>query len=155
MTVISVFFTSAHTFSFKQLLSCTHEAEWTPFQTHHFWENLVTPGTEPWPLDHRGGRVYINTRARNVRTCLRLACIHVECALCTQDMQKFDVKNKKLRHSKGAGVTVQTKQIYLWACSQEHAVAATSYITGRVPLLLTLPLHNIHAIPLKGIFSEL
>jgi hypothetical protein len=22
-------------FSFKQLLSCTHEAEWTPFQTHY------------------------------------------------------------------------------------------------------------------------
>jgi hypothetical protein len=23
-------------FSIKQLLSCTHEAEWTPFQTHYF-----------------------------------------------------------------------------------------------------------------------
>jgi hypothetical protein len=22
-------------FSIKQLLSCTHEAEWTPFQTHY------------------------------------------------------------------------------------------------------------------------
>jgi hypothetical protein len=24
-------------FSIKQLLSCTHEAEWTPFQTHYFF----------------------------------------------------------------------------------------------------------------------
>jgi hypothetical protein len=34
-------------FSFKQLLSCTHEAEWTPFQTFHSSENLVVPGIEP------------------------------------------------------------------------------------------------------------
>jgi hypothetical protein len=26
---------------------CTHEAEWTPFQTHYFSENLVAPGIEP------------------------------------------------------------------------------------------------------------
>jgi hypothetical protein len=38
-------------FSIKQLLNCTHEAEWTPFQTHYFSENLVAPGIEPWPLD--------------------------------------------------------------------------------------------------------
>jgi hypothetical protein len=25
--------------------------EWTPFQTHYFSENLVTPGIEPRPLD--------------------------------------------------------------------------------------------------------
>jgi hypothetical protein len=24
-------------FSIKQILSCTHEAEWTPFQTHYFF----------------------------------------------------------------------------------------------------------------------
>jgi hypothetical protein len=24
-----------------------HEAEWTPFQTHYFSENLVAPGIEP------------------------------------------------------------------------------------------------------------
>jgi hypothetical protein len=38
-------------FSFKQLLSCTHEAEWTPFQTHYFSENLVAPGIEPGLMD--------------------------------------------------------------------------------------------------------
>jgi hypothetical protein len=27
------------------------EAEWTPFQTHYFSENLVAPGIEPGPLD--------------------------------------------------------------------------------------------------------
>jgi hypothetical protein len=36
------------TFSFKWLL-CTHEAEWTPFQTHYFSENLVVTGIEPRP----------------------------------------------------------------------------------------------------------
>jgi hypothetical protein len=38
-------------FSIKLLLSCTHEAEWTPFQTHYFSENLVALGIEPGPLD--------------------------------------------------------------------------------------------------------
>jgi hypothetical protein len=27
-----------------------HEAEWTPFQTYYFSENLVAPGIEPGPL---------------------------------------------------------------------------------------------------------
>jgi hypothetical protein len=27
-----------------------HEAEWTPFQTHYFSENLLTPGIEPGTL---------------------------------------------------------------------------------------------------------
>jgi hypothetical protein len=31
----------------KYLLNCTHEAEWTLFQTHYFSENLVLPGIEP------------------------------------------------------------------------------------------------------------
>jgi hypothetical protein len=33
-----------------QLLNCTHEVEWTPFQTHYFSENLVAPEIEPGPL---------------------------------------------------------------------------------------------------------
>jgi hypothetical protein len=33
-------------FSIKQLLSCTHEAECTPFQTQYFSENVVVPGIE-------------------------------------------------------------------------------------------------------------
>jgi hypothetical protein len=36
-------------FSIKQLLSCTHEAEWTPFQTKYFF--LVVSGIEPGPPD--------------------------------------------------------------------------------------------------------
>jgi hypothetical protein len=35
----------------RSLLNCTHEAEWTPFQTHYFSENLVAPGIKPGPLD--------------------------------------------------------------------------------------------------------
>jgi hypothetical protein len=34
-------------FSIKYLLSCTHEAEWTPFQTHYIFS--VVPGIEPGP----------------------------------------------------------------------------------------------------------
>jgi hypothetical protein len=36
--------------SIKQLLSCTHEDESTPFQTHYTSENLVAPGIEPLDL---------------------------------------------------------------------------------------------------------
>jgi hypothetical protein len=28
-----------------------NEAEWAPFQTHYFSENLIAPGIEPEPLD--------------------------------------------------------------------------------------------------------
>jgi hypothetical protein len=34
-------------FSLKLRLSYPHEAEWTPFQDHHFSEYLVAPGIEP------------------------------------------------------------------------------------------------------------
>jgi hypothetical protein len=38
-------------FFYKVAHSCTHEAEWTPFQTHYFSENLVESGIESGPLD--------------------------------------------------------------------------------------------------------
>jgi hypothetical protein len=41
------FLGEAATISSKQLLSCTHEAEWTPLQIHYFSENLVAPGIKP------------------------------------------------------------------------------------------------------------
>jgi hypothetical protein len=34
------------------LLNYPHEAEWTPFQTHYFSENLVTPGIENGTSGH-------------------------------------------------------------------------------------------------------
>jgi hypothetical protein len=37
-------------FSIKQLLSCTHEAEWTPFQIHYIFF-LVVSGIEAGPPD--------------------------------------------------------------------------------------------------------
>jgi hypothetical protein len=42
---------SPATFSSRQLLICTHEAKWTPFQTHYLSESPVAPGIEPGPLD--------------------------------------------------------------------------------------------------------
>jgi hypothetical protein len=38
-------------FFFQVAPQFTHEAEWTPFQTHYFSENLVATGIEPGPLD--------------------------------------------------------------------------------------------------------
>jgi hypothetical protein len=48
--ILCCFETGAATFSSKQLLSCTHEPEWIPFQIHYS-ENLVILGIEPRPLD--------------------------------------------------------------------------------------------------------
>jgi hypothetical protein len=45
--LISVFYTGAAIFSFKQPFSYPHEAEWTPFQTNYFSENVVALGIEP------------------------------------------------------------------------------------------------------------
>jgi hypothetical protein len=47
VTVLDSFWTGAATFCSKKLLSCTHEAQRTPFQTHYFVDNLLTPGIEP------------------------------------------------------------------------------------------------------------
>jgi hypothetical protein len=49
--VFLVLQTGAATVSSMQLLDCTHEAEWTPFQAHYLSENLVAPGIEAGPLD--------------------------------------------------------------------------------------------------------
>jgi hypothetical protein len=52
--VNSVFLTGAATYSFKWLRNYPHEAEWTPFQTHYYSENLEAPGISG-SVDHRGG----------------------------------------------------------------------------------------------------
>jgi hypothetical protein len=53
-------------FSSKQLLSFTHDSEWTPFQTHNFSENLVVPGIEPGPLDLQPGTVITRLQRRSM-----------------------------------------------------------------------------------------
>jgi hypothetical protein len=53
-------------FLFLVLLNCTHEAEWTPFQTHYFSENLVAPGIESGPLDLQPGT--LTTRPQSYNT---------------------------------------------------------------------------------------
>jgi hypothetical protein len=45
------FLDQSHYFLFQAAPLCTHEAEWIPFQTHYFSENLVQPGIESGPLD--------------------------------------------------------------------------------------------------------
>jgi hypothetical protein len=47
MAVNFSFLDRSRYFSFKQLLNYPREAEWTPFQTYYFSENLVAPGIEP------------------------------------------------------------------------------------------------------------
>jgi hypothetical protein len=44
MVVNLGFLDRSHYFAFKYLLKYPHEAEWIPFQTHYFIENLVPPG---------------------------------------------------------------------------------------------------------------
>jgi hypothetical protein len=45
--LITVFETAEFNISFSQLLNFLHEAEWTPFQSHYFSENMSVPGIEP------------------------------------------------------------------------------------------------------------
>jgi hypothetical protein len=62
--LISVFYTKDGTFSFKHLLNCPDEAEWTPFQTPLLprisgkTENRTRDpwirSQKLWPLDHKG-----------------------------------------------------------------------------------------------------
>jgi hypothetical protein len=53
-------------FSSKQRFNCTHEVEWTPFQTHYFSENLVAPGIEPGSMDLSPGTLTIRPLRRYV-----------------------------------------------------------------------------------------
>jgi hypothetical protein len=49
--VFWAFETGAATISSKKFLSCNHETEGTPFQTHYFSEDLVALGMERGLLD--------------------------------------------------------------------------------------------------------
>jgi hypothetical protein len=46
-SLISGFLDRSRYFSFKQLLIYPHEAEWIPFQTNCYSENLVVLGVQP------------------------------------------------------------------------------------------------------------
>jgi hypothetical protein len=46
-SLISVFFTGTATFLSSSSSFIFTRAEWTPFQTHCYSENLVAPGIEP------------------------------------------------------------------------------------------------------------
>jgi hypothetical protein len=46
--------------------NCTHEAEWAPFETHYFSENLVDPGIEPRPLDLQPGTLTTRPQRRSL-----------------------------------------------------------------------------------------
>jgi hypothetical protein len=58
------FYTGVATLSFKQILNCIHEAEWTPFQTQYFSENLVVLGIEPELLDLKPGTLTTRPQRR-------------------------------------------------------------------------------------------
>jgi hypothetical protein len=42
-------------YNFFQVAPQLYEAEWTPFQTHYFSDNLVAPEIEPGPPDLQPG----------------------------------------------------------------------------------------------------
>jgi hypothetical protein len=52
-------------------LNCTQKAEWTPFQTHHFSENVVAPGIEPGPLDLQPGTLTNRPQSQYLYTKLQ------------------------------------------------------------------------------------
>jgi hypothetical protein len=47
MAINYSFLDQSRYFSFKYLLIYVHEAEWTPFHTHRYSDNLVALGIEP------------------------------------------------------------------------------------------------------------
>jgi hypothetical protein len=51
LSIISVFYTGDATFLSSSSSFTLTRAEWTPFQTHCYSENLVAPGLEPGPFD--------------------------------------------------------------------------------------------------------
>jgi hypothetical protein len=50
--------------SSEKAVSCA--AEWTPFQTHCFSENLVAPGIETGPLDLQPGTLTTRPQRRSI-----------------------------------------------------------------------------------------
>jgi hypothetical protein len=52
-------------FFFQEAPNCTHEAEWTPFQTHYFSDYLVAPGIESGPLDLKPGTLTTRPQGRS------------------------------------------------------------------------------------------
>jgi hypothetical protein len=46
-TVVNLSSLDRSRYSLEIAFNYSHEAEWTPFQTHYFSENLVVPGIEP------------------------------------------------------------------------------------------------------------
>jgi hypothetical protein len=50
--LMSVFETGADTFLSSGSSFILTRAEWTPFPTHCYSENLAAPGIEPWTSDH-------------------------------------------------------------------------------------------------------
>jgi hypothetical protein len=70
--------------------NCTHEAEWTPFQTHYYSGNLVAPGSTSgsvagnlWPLDDTGS--WFTSQNHNLITCssfVECIAVHKFAELC-------------------------------------------------------------------------
>jgi hypothetical protein len=60
------FLDAAVIFSINYILNCTYEAEWTPFQTYYFSENLVAQGIEPEPLDMLPGILTARPQRRSI-----------------------------------------------------------------------------------------
>jgi hypothetical protein len=58
-------------FFFKVAPQLSHEAEWAPFQTHYFLENLVAPGIEPRPLDLYQGTLTTRPQRRSMIRYIR------------------------------------------------------------------------------------
>jgi hypothetical protein len=68
---ILAFLDRSRYFSIQYLLSCTHEAEWTPFQTHYFFSSCSAgnrtraSGSVAKNSDHHRGGLYFGNLLKN------------------------------------------------------------------------------------------
>jgi hypothetical protein len=66
-SLISVFYTRAATFLSSSSAFILTRAEWTPFQTHCYSENLAAPGFEPGTFVLQSGSLTIDPLIRKER----------------------------------------------------------------------------------------
>jgi hypothetical protein len=50
----------------KQLLNYPHKAEWTPFQTHYFSDDLVASGIEPRTSGFVARKLHVIHKRNNI-----------------------------------------------------------------------------------------
>jgi hypothetical protein len=77
-------------FSRPEKLLFIHEAEWTPFQTHYFSENLDAPGSEAWSSEFHHYSLKLFMLSKIMHLCIYLPDINSRTALPLQIVNLTD-----------------------------------------------------------------